>query len=204
MLFQFILRYWSLSNLVCSWKKPGKNICLGGFAGLSRYNKGLTKSVHDLMCNLAPLDVVVHDVDPVDSVGLASQGRSVPIVLVTKADVRIWVDVGFDMRDQPGTNCLSFNCRTFRCEWHIPDTSLGCVFHDSPGNGQPLFFGEMVWDFVGYPDQTVWTLFPLPAVIVGHLTRLTFGGGKDDVTFKEARALFRVAIIVHIMSKGCQ
>ena len=69
--------------------------------------------MHDLMCNLAPLDVVVHDVDPVDSVGLASQGRSVPIVLVTKADMRIWVDVGFDMRDQPGTtNCISFDCRT--------------------------------------------------------------------------------------------
>ena len=87
----------------------------------------------------------------------------------------------------------------------IPDAGLGCVFHDSPGNSQPLFFGEMVWDFIGYPDQTVRALFPLPAVIVGHLTRFTFSsGGKDDVTFKKARALFRVAIIVHIVSKGCQ
>ena len=66
----------------------------------------ITKCVHDLMCNLAPPDAVGHDVDPVDRVGLASQGRSVPIVLVTKADVRIRVDVGFDMRDQPETNCM--------------------------------------------------------------------------------------------------
>ena len=60
------------------------------------------------MCDLAPLNIIVTDVNLVESVTVHSQGGSVSVVLVTESDVWIGVDIRIvNKRNQPVTRHIS-------------------------------------------------------------------------------------------------